>query len=92
MVWNISCVMLKMLMVYFNNGYILIVKTALLEAEWRQTIKCVGHALSDQRAKFWFSAFLILLSFHWNRKSNISAASSYVTDEKEKFKCPVSMN
>lgn len=52
MVWNISCVMLKMLMVYFNNGYILIVKTALLEAEWRQTIKCVGHALSDQRAKF----------------------------------------
>lgn len=39
-------------MVYFNNGYILIVKTALLEAEWRQTIKCVGHALGDQRAKF----------------------------------------
>lgn len=49
---NIFHVMLKILVVYSNNGYILIVKTALLEAEWRQTMKFVGQALNDQRTKF----------------------------------------
>lgn len=44
--------MLKMLVVYFNNGCILMAKTALLEAKWRQTIRCVGQALNDQRTKF----------------------------------------
>lgn len=85
--------MLKMLVVYFNNRFILLVKTALLEAKWRQTIRCVGQTLNDQRTKFLFSAFLILLSFHCETESQILVQLALnVTDEKEKFKCPVSMN
>lgn len=57
--------MLNMFTVYFNNEYILIlkmVKTALLELQRRQAIRFMGQVLSDQRTKFSFSAFHILLS------------------------------